>query len=427
MNSRQCSLQKGVSIDLAKNAACNTAGTFIYFFFQWLTTILVVRLGDFESAGLFSLVISFCNLFGFISRYGVRNFQVTDVERAFSDGQYTGHRILTTGISLLPFFTLMLYRYREEPYFMSCIVCYMVFKYLESATDLLFGAMQRAERYDWIFISYLAKGFLPVVLFAMLLWVKAGLLIAIIGMTVGYLAVVLFFDLPHLHTVTNLKPSFRGLLPLFTNCFPLMLFSLITPYITYLTRSAVELRFGPTELGYYSSVSVVVVIMTTIGGSIWCVLIPRISTWYEQGEVTKIKKLLGAILLGTVAVGGIAVLAAHICGERALSLLFGQAIRRYADLLSPILVASVLLTLSALLSSVLTAFRKNLQMLLANLAGAVVCSVVVTPLSEQWGMYGANYALMAAFTVQIFCMICLIMQALYKSSHLKKEIKHGAK
>ncbi|MEG0803860.1 MAG: lipopolysaccharide biosynthesis protein [Pygmaiobacter sp.] len=407
---------------MTKNAVCNTVGTFIYFFFQWLTTILVVRLGDFESAGLFSLAISFCNLFGFISRYGIRNFQVTDVDRIFSDGQYLGHRILTTVISLLPFFVLMLYRYGRQPYFMGCILCYMLFKYLESVTDLLFGVMQRAERYDWILTSYFAKGFLPVAVFAGLLWAKSGLLFAIIGMAIIYFAVVVIFDLPHLQTVTKLKPSFKGLKPLFVQCFPLMLFSLVTPYMTYLTRSVVEQRFGPTELGYYSSVSVVVVIMTTIGGSIWCVLIPRIRKWYNQGQVAQIKKLLGEVLLATLMVGFLAVVAAKFCGAWALVLVFDEPIRAYAGLLSPVLVASILLTVSALFSSILTALKHNLNMLLINICGAVVCTATAGVFVDKWGMYGANASLIVALAVQIVCMTGLIVSTLHNIPDGPKEI-----
>lgn len=385
---------------IAKDATYNTVGTFIYFFFQWSTTILVVRLADFESAGLFSLAISFCNLFGFISKYGVRSFQVTDIDRTFSDGQYIGHRILTTVISLLPFPILLGYQYSTQPYFMGCVVCYMLFKYLESATDVLFGTMQRAERYDWILRSYLAKGIAPVVAFGVLLWVKAGLLAAILGMTAVYFAVVVLYDLPHLQTVTSLKPSFRGLKPIFVQCFPIMLFSQVTPYMTYLTRSAVEQQFGLTELGYYSSISVVVVVMSTLGGSIWCVLIPKISLAYKKRENQQILRILHGALMGTSAVGALALAAAALVGRLALRIVFGTDILKYTYLLSPVLVSSVLLTVSTLLSNIMIALGKNCMMLINNLLGAVVCTVSVEFLVGLFGMQGATLSLIIAFLVE---------------------------
>ena len=43
----------------SKNVIYNTIGTFFYFFCQWLTTILVVRISGYEDAGILSIVISF--------------------------------------------------------------------------------------------------------------------------------------------------------------------------------------------------------------------------------------------------------------------------------------------------------------------------------------------------------------------------------
>ena len=89
MNQKNDSAQLSHSTDRQNNAGAsdyfwNTFGTFFYFLCQYLLTILVVRLGSFNDAGIFSIVLSITNVFYCISIYGVRNYQVADIENRFS-------------------------------------------------------------------------------------------------------------------------------------------------------------------------------------------------------------------------------------------------------------------------------------------------------------------------------------------------------
>lgn len=396
---KKCNKKHGLQLGTA--AALNTIGTFIYFFFQWLTTVLVVRLADFAQAGIFSLVISFTNIFFFVALYGVRTFQVSDVEGEFSDGQYIGYRLLTCGLSLILLLGVLVGCYHTDPYFILCAILYMGYKYLEAATDVLFGVMQRINAYRTIAISYFLKGIFPVLAFSGALVLKLDLVFAILGMVLTYLAVVLVYDLKHLRAETNIIPSFRGISPLFKKCFLLMLFTLIIPYMNYITRFAIGKEMGSTMLGYYSSISVVIVVMTTIASSVWCVLIPHLRELYLSWQNAKLMQLLFAILLATVVTGGLAIGAGEVLGKWAFVLLFGQEIIPYTGLLTPVLFASILLTLVSLFSTLLATFRHTKSMIVCNLLGAALCSVTAIPFTKAQGLLGANNSLIISLGLQL--------------------------
>ena len=80
---------------MLKDTILNTVGSVTYFFMQWLTTVLAARLANFETAGVYALVISFVNIFYSISIFGIRNYQISDVEKYFSTEQYLATRIIT--------------------------------------------------------------------------------------------------------------------------------------------------------------------------------------------------------------------------------------------------------------------------------------------------------------------------------------------
>ena len=62
---------------ILRNSLLNTIGLVLYFFVQWLTTVIAVRFGSFETAGIYAAIISFCNIFYYFSLFGIRNFQIS--------------------------------------------------------------------------------------------------------------------------------------------------------------------------------------------------------------------------------------------------------------------------------------------------------------------------------------------------------------
>ena len=86
-------------------------------------------------------------------------------------------------------------------------------------------------------------------------------------------------------------------------------------------------------------------------------------------------------------------------------------------LLSPTLIASVLLVYSSLFSTVLIAMNKSVNMLLYNVMGAALLTFMIKPLVESRGLNGANYALMIGFALQI---ILLSMSFIIEIKRRKK-------
>ena len=92
---------KNKKLTVKESVFWNTWGSVIYLGVQWLQTILVVRLLGYEEAGIFSLAMSITNTFYAISVYGMRNFQISDIKKKYSAGNYVLSRVVTGGISLI--------------------------------------------------------------------------------------------------------------------------------------------------------------------------------------------------------------------------------------------------------------------------------------------------------------------------------------
>lgn len=376
-----------------RNAAYNSFGTFFYFFCQWLLTILVVRLSGYEDAGIFSLSISITNVFYCISLYGMRNYQVSDITGRFTDSDYIYIRLLTIAISLL-LFAISLCFLNLPRYTLICTVLYMGYKMEEAISDLLFALNQKYDQYRNIAVSYVTKGVGTLFFFVTVLAVTKSLLFTIISNIIIYAAVLIFYDWPGLKYKIIKRKDINRAIAILSICFPLMLYSGLVPLLNFVTRYIVEVKFGTIAVGYFSSVTMVFSVLSTLMNSIFVTIIPNISYAYQNNDESSIKKLIRRTVCICVILLIIGLLVAHYFGELVFTLVFGQEIVSYLYLLTPTIISAVLLSLYSFLNTVLISIGKNNHVLSTAGVCAFSCICLLYPMTLAYGMNGTALSLL---------------------------------
>lgn len=406
--------------DTSKNVIYNTIGTFFYFFCQWLTTILVVRISGYEDAGILSLVISFTNIFYFIALFGVRNFQITDINHEFTDRDYLNSRHITSGIAFL-LFVITMFCMKFNKVTVLCCILYMIFKIFEGYTDVIFGIWQNNDGYFEILISYIAKGLLTVIGFcAGVYFFNLSGAIAIQAL-VYFLFIVLYDGKQIKRLVKNFEIKTGQYKKMLIPCIPLMVYGLIVPYLNFLSRYVVELKFGTEILGYYSSITMVFTVMSTLMGSIFVTILPKIAYFYQTGKYKELNKFIAIANFGIIGFGILCVGLGTLLGNLVFSILFGKQILSYMYLLPPTIIASIILSLVSLTSSIMIAFRKNALMLLINIIGVVVCTLSISFIVNIFGLVGSLYALIISLSIIYVILIIYIGAIIYKCKKKKEQ------
>lgn len=392
---------------LMKDVFYNTYGTFFYFFCQWFITVLVVRISGYHDAGVLSLIISTTNLFYCIALFGVRQYQVSDVIKKYTDNQYLYARIITITLCLIIFmFALCFLGFDQET--LLCSLVYIIYKCGEAFSDVLFGSYQRYSCYKNIAISFTLKGILTVSTFALVLMLTKNLFVTLLVNVLVYYFVLFFYDIPKLKQKFELKLKKFDCRDLLKLCVPLMLYSCMVPYLNFITRLIIEKNYGTEILGYYSSVTMVFVVMSTLMGSIFVSVIPKIASFYIERKVNVLKKSILGLIVLIFAVAIIACFAAALLGDFLFSLVFGKGIVDYMYLLIPTIIASIALTYTGLFSSVLISFGKNNTVLYCNLVAVILCTLSVNYLVDIFDLTGTLYSLIfSLFISAILLFLCI--------------------
>ena len=388
------------NLKVKNNIIYNTIGTFFYFFCQWAITVLVVKLGGYSNGGILSITISMTNIFYMISMYGVRSFQVSDIKNRYKDGDYLLLRIITSAISFVFFgVTLFYLDYNKE--IQLCMIIYMFFKLGESITDLNFGFFQRYNFYREIGLSYILKGILTLIVFCLTLYFSKNLVLTLFLETLALWFLIIVYDLKILKNKLNLKMKTYKVIFLLKICFSLMLYTLILPYLNFITRYQVEKFFGTEELGYYSAITMVIVVISTLFGSIFIIIIPKISYLYKDKNINEIIKIILKINLAIFVFTIISIIGAILLGNIVFSILFTDSIQKYMYLLIPTIITSSILGILNYLSTILISFHDLKFVLIANLIPAILCTCILKTSITQYGMLGSLYSLIISLLLGI--------------------------
>jgi len=124
---------------------------------QWAMLVVVARLGSPEKVGEFALGLTIAAPVILFANLGLRRFQVTDASGRFGFADYFGLRLLMAGLALVAIAALAAGS-GYGPAVAGAILAMGVAKAVESANDVVLGALQRAERMDLVARSMALRG-----------------------------------------------------------------------------------------------------------------------------------------------------------------------------------------------------------------------------------------------------------------------------
>lgn len=393
----------------------NTVGSAFYLGCQWLLTVLVVRLSGVDAAGMLSLAMSVCNIWYCLAVYGMRNFQVSDTRQQYTNGSYIYSRLLTCGAALVGclIYTLVM------PYdFTStlCILLYFVYKCSEAFFDVYAGIFQKEWRLDYAGKSMMLRGVLSLGSFCLLLKLTDNLCLTIGVMALLCLASILIYDIPTARKLTEIKldTHFSKVKALLIECFPLVIYTLLSSAIGSIPRLFLERIAGTYDLGIYSSVATPTLIIQMGATYIFNPFVTLFAERYHEHDKKGFLSALWKCILAVFAIAVIGIIGGKLLGFWGLNLLYGSEVAAHTDLLIPLILCTILTAFAWLLCGVLTAIHQFQGLVVGN-AAAVAASIILSPILEQWlNMQGASLSLGLATCIEAIILLLYLVQDIRK-------------
>ena len=378
-----------------RNIIWNFIGNIFYLGIQWVITVFVARKSGLRDAGVLSLAMSVSAIFQTIAFWGMRNYQVSDIEEKYTDNTYIKSRIDTCILSLvfcMGFALISSYDFRQ----MMAILCFMCFRISEGFSDVLHGICQKNGRLDLAGKGFFMKGIAIAIMFSIGYCLFDSLNIGLFLMAIGASCVTLFYDYRNsLRFAYSLdRIEMLSDITLLRETLPLCICVFLQSAISTVPKLILEKTFGEVALGAYSSVFAPALLIQAAAGYIFIPFIGYFSACYQRRNVRNFKKLFLKICLCIAAIGAIVILCAKLIGWRILSFVFGSVIVGYEYLLIPVLlcaIANAFFAFVCMLSVVVRDFRGQI---IACSLGLLVCIVSTIICIRLFGVNGTSYGIL---------------------------------
>ena len=210
----------------------NTVGTGIWGMVFPALTIVTTQMVGTEQAGMFSMAFVTGTLLMVVANYGVRTFQVSDIDDAASFNSYQVQRAATSALALVAGILYCTAR-GYDPNMVALSMGVYVYKVVDGLADVYEGRLQQADKLYLAGISQAVRSVAVVAVFSVLVITTRSCAVAAVGMGAAAVASLALLTCPLAFLETDRSAGWRaseaGML--FKHCFPLFstlfLFNLI--------------------------------------------------------------------------------------------------------------------------------------------------------------------------------------------------------
>lgn len=366
-------------------------------------------------AGVFAIAIALGNLVSIMGKYGIRNYQVTDIEDQYSFNQYFTSRIITSFLSLLLTVGYIAFQffggsYSIEKSLIVLVIC--LWKIIDSVEDVYYGMYQQKGRLDIGAKLYTWRLLISTLLMCLLITLKVSLLTSSIVAFISSLIMVFVFIAMTIgnFNLEKIKIDFVNVKQILIICFPLFLAATLSIYIANSPKYLIDWYLDDNAQAIFGYLMMPAFTIMVINQFIYQPIIRDLGElWQQEDKKPFVKRVLIQYLVVAAITLLVIVLGATI-GIPILSCFYNTDLSDYKVDFIILLLGGGMYALSSFIMVPLTAMR--LQKLLAYgfVAVSIASIVLGMVLIQKAGVRGATLLYLALNTLlAIYLTACFLI------------------
>ena len=388
-----------------RDFVCNIVGTVSFGMLFPVLTIVVTQLVGVEQAGMFSLAYVAGSLLLIIANFGMRPYQVSDINEEHSFADYQIHRLLCCLIMIVAGWLYCLFRGYSGA-MLSISMGIYAFKMIEGLADVYEGRLQQMDKMYLAGISQAIRSLFVLIMFSLILLITRNLAASCIAMPI--LALITFFlvtfPLAKFETEKSVPFVFANVIDLFKQCFPLFISLFLYTFIDYMPVFVMESVLSYDNQLYYNAMYFPAQAIALGMSVVYKPLLLRIANiWADR----KARRRFDLITIGMVAlialVTAIAVGLMAWIGVPLWSFLYGLDFEPYRQLMYIFLIAGGVTSVIDFLYQIITVLRHQQNIIQCYLITFCFSLFVPALLVNFTGLPGAVIGYLI-----VMCILCVL-------------------
>ena len=395
-----------------KDYIWNSIGSFLQSAISPILLIVITRLNGVGDSGLFSFAMSLSVVFWAISLWGGRTYQVSDVKKEFSSGDYIVVRFISSlivAVFSISFCILSGYDLIKT----ELIMVLVSFKILESIADSIYGVLQIHNKLYIVGISLTMKSVFGFMIFAIVDILTKNIVYGALSIFIVNIAVVIFYDIPlmkHVESVGLTKKNIMQAGKIMKKTAEVFVVVFLTMFSLNIPRYFLD-KYHYDQIGYFGIMAMPITLLTLFISFVLQPNVVNLSELLKKKKIKEFTNIVSKIDFITFTLGILFIVSSYLIGVWALNTVFGIDINNFRiDLTIMVIgaVANAFVSIYVNLLIILRRFKGQFYTLLVTNILAVILSVY---LIDRLAMLGSVLVFMIISFLQ-----AIILLFIYKRS-----------
>ncbi len=361
------------------------------------TTVLllfITRSGSIEDSSIFVIAYAVGNLLLTVGKFGVRNYQVTDQEKKYSDQEYIDSRKITVAFMILATVVYIFYGIINNNYSAYKALCMLFicgFKMIDAYEDVYHGKLQQIGRLDIASKALSLRYVLFYVLFIITYLLFNNLLLSSLICFCFNAFIFIYTNFGLLRTFFSKTISTaKNIKHLLVELFPLALTSILIMYLANAPKYLIDGVVSDSIQTNFNIVFMPVFVIALFGTYIFNPMIKGLSELYQSKNYKKFNLTILKLILLIVFITGIVVVIGDLIGLKILSIIYGVDVNDWTLIFTFLLVAGGILAILNLMNIVYTIFRQQKLLTLIFLIGSIIFVILGGFVLTTFGLLGVS-------------------------------------
>lgn len=384
----------------------NTAGLAAWGALFPVLSIIATQIAGAEQAGMFSMAFTTATLLLYVGNYGVRTYQVSDIDEADSFSSYQVQRLITV-VLMLVVGGIWCAAHGYDHTMTLITWGAFGFRAVDALADVYEGRLQQMGKLYLSGVSQAVRSVLGVVVFTVFLLVFRRLTVASIGMAIVALAslVILTIPLALLETPKSRSIDRIEITELFVECFPSFAAQFLFALIETVPKFAMEGVLPYENQVFFNAIYFPAQSILMIVGFVYKPQLVRIANvWADRSRRARFDLIVFAMLGVSVLVTLAMLFLFGTVGIWFNGLCYGIDFEPYRTVQYLMIVAGGLSAAIDFLYQVITVLRRQAQATVTYLIAFAVVALASIVLVRMVGFNGAVYSYLAVMVV-LFVML----------------------
>ena len=374
----------------------NTASGMINAGQSALILVFIPRFLSHDMGGVFSISYALGNLFSTMGKYGVRNYQVTDIKDNISFANYRKSRFITgftTTVVMLLYllFKYLLHQYSLEKSLTVLLIC--LWKLIDTFEDVYYGMYQQRGRLDIGAKYYTIRLLFSTALFCILVVFKLSLLTCslFVFLTSAALSAIFIYKTIGSFDVDIKGSDFSQIKDLLIKCFPLFASTSLSIYIGNAPKYCIDSYMDEKTQAIFGYIMMPAFVIMVMNQFVYQPIIRDLAELWQDKKSNsfrnKVLKQYVVVALITVVV----VLGGVLVGIPLLSLLYNVQLSSYKLCFIVMLLGGGFYALVSFLTVVLTVMRDQNKILVGYVLATAASFAFGKLFVVHWKLMGASF------------------------------------